>query len=308
MVLTSMPLDDIVIKHRFRQDLGSLDDLVASIQELGLLQPIAIYADGTLVAGQRRLMAWRQAYPYEPIPVRELPAGSRLEALKAEMAENSCRLPMTPSELMGLGEAIMEEERGKAEARRLAGNARGGKSPGRGADGGLHSDEQVEDAVIPDSKQKTTEAVATVLGIGKTTFEGLRLVHKTAESDPDPAVRETARREVEEMDRTGKVAGSVRRVRAAKKSNALKHASPLTKPATQPARRRSASDKPEVLIPRGVNIVAPVCEMFTKIGADSLATVEHRSRKDWSGQIEALGRSLVEFADLLGGDESASPA
>ena len=44
----------IHVGHRFRSDLGDLDALVASIRLMGLLQPITISPDGTLICGVRR--------------------------------------------------------------------------------------------------------------------------------------------------------------------------------------------------------------------------------------------------------------
>ena len=40
-----------------REDLGDLGPLAASIAELGLLQPIILRSDMTLVAGMRRYVA-----------------------------------------------------------------------------------------------------------------------------------------------------------------------------------------------------------------------------------------------------------
>ena len=51
------PIDSIVVRERFRKDMGDLEALARSIAEIGLLQPIIITPDGQLVVGERRLRA-----------------------------------------------------------------------------------------------------------------------------------------------------------------------------------------------------------------------------------------------------------
>lgn len=53
-----MPLK-IIVGERFRKDIGDIDALAESIKEVGMLQPIVIDASGHLIAGYRRLLAWR---------------------------------------------------------------------------------------------------------------------------------------------------------------------------------------------------------------------------------------------------------
>jgi ParB family chromosome partitioning protein len=53
-----MPIANIRVGERHRKDMGDLDGLAASIAEFGgLLQPIVVRPDGTLIAGERRLRA-----------------------------------------------------------------------------------------------------------------------------------------------------------------------------------------------------------------------------------------------------------
>src|SRR5262245_8424756 len=49
--------DEIIVGERHRRDMGDIDGLAASLGELGLLHPIVIRPDGTLIAGERRLRA-----------------------------------------------------------------------------------------------------------------------------------------------------------------------------------------------------------------------------------------------------------
>jgi ParB family chromosome partitioning protein len=50
-------ITDIIIDHCFRQDLGDIPGLAASIRELRLLRPVLITPDNRLIAGRRRLEA-----------------------------------------------------------------------------------------------------------------------------------------------------------------------------------------------------------------------------------------------------------
>ena len=55
-----MKINKIKVNKRFRKDLGDLESLKNSIQELGLLQPIVIDEKNNLIAGERRLKAFKE--------------------------------------------------------------------------------------------------------------------------------------------------------------------------------------------------------------------------------------------------------
>jgi ParB family chromosome partitioning protein len=52
-----MPVEKIRVGPRHRRDLGDLDGLAASIEDIGLLNPITVDDTGLLLAGARRLAA-----------------------------------------------------------------------------------------------------------------------------------------------------------------------------------------------------------------------------------------------------------
>ena len=64
----TLPLDLIRIGERHRRDMGDVAGLAASMAELGLLQPVVVRPDGTLIAGERRLRA-AQLLGWTEIPV-----------------------------------------------------------------------------------------------------------------------------------------------------------------------------------------------------------------------------------------------
>jgi ParB family transcriptional regulator, chromosome partitioning protein len=63
-----MNIADIKVGKRIRKDMGDLDGLAESIRELGLLQPIVVFPDGSLILGERRLRAV-QLLGWKEIPV-----------------------------------------------------------------------------------------------------------------------------------------------------------------------------------------------------------------------------------------------
>ena len=59
---TSQPAMDISlikVTTRFRRDLGDIASLAADIDAVGLLQPIVVSSANELIAGERRLRAWK---------------------------------------------------------------------------------------------------------------------------------------------------------------------------------------------------------------------------------------------------------
>jgi ParB family chromosome partitioning protein len=92
------PVSRIAVKDRVRQDLGSLDDLKTSMTERGLINPITVKADGTLIAGERRLHA-AQELEWTHVAVRIWrQQADATELLKVEAEENLCRKALTEGE------------------------------------------------------------------------------------------------------------------------------------------------------------------------------------------------------------------
>ena len=63
-----MNIADIRIGKRFRKDLGDIDALAGSIEDIGLLNPITVDENGKLSAGARRLAACKQL-GWKTIPI-----------------------------------------------------------------------------------------------------------------------------------------------------------------------------------------------------------------------------------------------
>jgi ParB family chromosome partitioning protein len=67
--MTTRKISDITVGERHRKEMGDLDALAASIADIGLLNPITIAPDGTLLAGSRRLAACKKL-GWDKVPVR----------------------------------------------------------------------------------------------------------------------------------------------------------------------------------------------------------------------------------------------
>lgn len=192
----------IKVEGRFRTDLGDLGTLAESIRRVGLLHPIVVTEDDRLLAGQRRLEACK-LLGWTDVPVH--PVGSLADAgvcLEIERDENTCREPMRPSEKAAMGLVLETLERPKAAERM----ARSG-DPRRGANA---SSETVTELA---ARPPVRDLVGAQVGMSGVTYQRARAVVQAADDETQPPeVREIARQAVEQMDRTGKVAGAYRRV------------------------------------------------------------------------------------------------
>ncbi len=105
--LIELPLSRITVDRRLRRDLGAIDDLAASIAELGLLKPIVVTAAHKLVSGMRRIEALRLLGSATAMcaVVASLPDAWAL--LSAETQENTCRKSFSPSEAVAAAEQLL---------------------------------------------------------------------------------------------------------------------------------------------------------------------------------------------------------
>lgn len=207
---TDLPITDIRIGERARTDLGDLTELVTSIKEVGLLQPIVITPDRELVAGGRRLAACTQiGMDRVPVHVAE-DITDAVSLLVAERDENTCRKDMTVTEKLAIGQRIEELKRPEAEARM----AEGGEI-GRKVQHGLASSTGGGGQNPREKREQETAALAgQAVGLSRSNYYAARNVKRTAD-DPEqpPAVREAAQQALAEMDATGTVQPVYRRFR-----------------------------------------------------------------------------------------------
>lgn len=83
-------VDKIIVDKRFRSDYGDMDSLAVSIQRYGLFHPICVTRDLRLVAGERRLKAYRML-GMKKIEVKFLEDLDELDKKEIELEENIAR-------------------------------------------------------------------------------------------------------------------------------------------------------------------------------------------------------------------------
>ncbi len=101
---------------RIRKDVGNLEPLQQSISQVGLINPVLIDEQGTLVAGFRRLSACRNLGWKEIEATIVTLEGDELQMLEVEVAENLHRKDFTPDEILATQkrrEEIIESRRKK---------------------------------------------------------------------------------------------------------------------------------------------------------------------------------------------------
>jgi N6-adenosine-specific RNA methylase IME4/ParB-like chromosome segregation protein Spo0J len=196
----TLPIDGIRVGVRYRQDLGDLRTLAASIAEVGLLHPVVVTPEGRLIAGQRRLEACRLlGWAEVPVTVVNL-----LQAARGEAHENFVRKDLLPSEIVALKRAIEPMERRAARLR-------------QGARTDLCHPATVAECQVP-----VRDRLSRYLGVGRTTIERAEAVIEAAEEEP-----EEYGHLVEQMDRSGKVAGAFRRLTVLRQARELEAAPPV---------------------------------------------------------------------------------
>lgn len=192
-------VDSIRIGARHRIDLGDIQELADSIALLGLLQPITISPDGTLICGLRRLAAVKLlGWKHVNVWVRS-GISSELERLLAEQHENELRKPYTVVEAAGLYAELKryqeEDAARRQEATRFGGVGNFPTPRGRAA-------AQAAEAIPGAPSYKTMDRV-------------LEVQRAAADERLDPVVRALAEREFDALQHDGKVDPHYRVVRAA---------------------------------------------------------------------------------------------
>lgn len=199
-----LPIDEIRVGHRHRKDLGDVSSLAMSIDRSGLLHPVVVLADRTLVAGERRLAAVRSlGWSEVPVTVVEQ-INDALDLLLAEKDENTERKALAPSEAVAITDELKPMLRAEAKARQ---REHGGTAPGRKSQ---NTSGKFPGVSVGESRHRLAAAV----GMSPPTLKKATAIVRAAQSDP--AVTPI----VEEMDRTGKVDAAYRtlqeRTRAAR--------------------------------------------------------------------------------------------
>ena len=98
---------DVKVGERFREEMGEIDDLVDSIKDKGLIQPILIDHEDNLLAGGRRLSASIEA-GLKTIPAATQEVHGELDSREIELIENTMRKDFTWVERANLERRIFD--------------------------------------------------------------------------------------------------------------------------------------------------------------------------------------------------------
>ena len=162
-------ISSIRCNKRRHRDLGDINDLVQSIQEIGLLHPVIIDPDNRLIVGYRRKEAFLKLGKRTIPTITAHSLDDALLRLKAERDENTCRKDLTPTEAVAIGRELESLERKAARDRQSAGGRIGGQGGGK----------------LPQASQgKTRDKVAASLGMSGRTYEKAKKVVQEAKKDP----------------------------------------------------------------------------------------------------------------------------
>lgn len=215
-------VESIRVAGRFRRDLGDLDELCASIEAVGLLQPITITPDGTLVCGARRLAAVKRlGWPLVKVWVTST-ISSRLAEVLAEQHENTVRKPFTPTEAAALYAELKQLYAADAARRQQATRFTGQRNPRRerAVDGDADSAPPLSPAgagTVAAGAARRQAARAITGKDSSWSLEHVAEVKRLAENPASPErLREIARRELAGMDADETVNGHYLIVQAAR--------------------------------------------------------------------------------------------
>lgn len=199
--MRELPADQITIGKRYRKKLLKLKELAASIDARGgLLHALPITREGVLIAGGRRLAAWKLSrFAAQPIPVRVIDIDL---VLAGEHDENSEREPLQLSESVALMrelEPIMRERaRAIADAKATGAKPAPGRKTGR------------------NTPVRAADLAAKATGRHRTTVAKAAEVVDAAKADPEKYGKLQ-----EQMDATGRAEGPYRQLQNLKQAEAI---------------------------------------------------------------------------------------
>jgi 16S rRNA G966 N2-methylase RsmD len=154
----TIPIKDIIIKVRYRKELGDIATLADNISQLGLLQPVVINQNNELIDGQRRILAFEKLgkveIPFFIIDLEQLELG--------EFSANHYRKVWTYSEMVNIKRAIEPYESKKAKERMLCGKPSVNLNKGRSLD-----------------------SVGKIVGVSRNTLKKAEEIVTAAEQNPE---------------------------------------------------------------------------------------------------------------------------
>lgn len=263
-----LPIDSIRVGKRYRQNMGDIPALAASILEHGLMHAVVVTPERDLVAGERRLEAVR-LLGWTSVPVRVV---TPADLLRAEADENAVRVDFSPSEAAAIATALRPIVEAEARERMSAG--------GKGAQIARPS--------------RTADRLAAAVGMGARTLEKAVAVVAAADADPElgPVVAE--------MDASGNVDRAFRQMKRRTETQGVTDYIDLMPPAEQEwelgFRRQVRWSKRVGVASHALLSVTP-SEFVPYLGADERTSTERTIEliEDW---IKWTRKALAESGAL----------
>jgi ParB family transcriptional regulator, chromosome partitioning protein len=206
MTVEMRPVDSIKVTDRVRDTVGDLHELVDSLRERGLINPVTIQEDGTLIAGERRLTAAREL-GWDEIACHVWQDDTADELLAIEIEENTCRAQLT----------LTEAEKAWHHYRILLGLPENGD---RSAAQTGNQNATADKTVAPGATvYRASEKAAQAVGYGRPTMERVQEIRETAEDEAEPEpVRQVAQEELGKLSKSNRGAvPALEKVRLAKR-------------------------------------------------------------------------------------------
>ncbi len=170
-------ISGVKVGERLRKDVGDLEPLINSIKTVGLLHPIVVTPDGTLIAGYRRLEAFKQM-GMEEIPATVLDVE---DILRAEYDENVVRKDFTIEERVEITGKLWGRVAEEAKERQEATQTKPGERVG---------EKKVEDIgsvnfTGPVIKGQTRDIIAKYFGESGVQLEKERKIVEAVKKEPE---------------------------------------------------------------------------------------------------------------------------
>ena len=261
-----IPINLIVIGERARKDLGDLRSLADSIRSVGLLHPIVVKPDMTLVCGHRRIEAVR-LLGWQTIPARVF---NMEDMLSAERDENTERKAFTPTEAVAIKRLILAENRPISRAAWTANLPR-------------CRHQNFESKV---RSLSATELISKVTGYAASTLSEAERVVAAAEADPQ-AYGDLPQR----MDETRRVHTAFREMQHRSDPQAK-----VERPVRHPVFRKMHYPRPNREVERAVFALDGICTVLEAVDASQL---DPARVPQWIDDLQTLAARIRRAAKGL---------
>ena len=271
-------IDEIIVGDRVRKDMGDLKSLADSMQRHGLLHPVVVKTDHTLIAGHRRIEAAKMA-GWTDIAVTVIDVA---DLLMAERDENTERKKFSPTEAVEIGQMIEHQHRTKIVGKRHEWSSKAGQISA----GKRSGNEDVKDILL-EKVGHTTDVVGKAVGMSGATYFRAKAVVSAATSDPEQ-FGDLAKF----MDETGSVLGAHQELqrRKGKNDKTLRH----------PVHRKTHFPQPNREMERAIPTLDGICSCIEEIKPSEL---DQSKRKQWSGALKKFAARLHKTARRLYGNQ-----